>query len=61
MDPFTRTRNEKNIRKVCSFLSVSENLLKSQDPDLLKKILDAAHDDQMFAVHHLGLDMKGRF
>lgn len=61
MDTYTRTKNEKNIRKICSFLSVPETLLKRQDPDLLMKMIDAADDDQMFAVHHLGLDMKGRF
>ena len=61
MNTFARDREEKNIRKICSFLSVSENLLRRQKSDLLVKMIDAADDDQMFAVHHLGLDMKGRF
>jgi hypothetical protein len=61
MDTFTRTKDEKIIRKICSFLSVPENLLRRRDPDLFMKMIDAADDDQMFAVHHLGLDMKGRF
>ena len=61
MESYTNENHEKNFKKISAFLNVSEDLLNRQDPDLLMKMIDAADDDRMFAVHHFGMEMKGRF
>jgi hypothetical protein len=61
MEPYTNKKNEINFMKISAFLNVSEELLNCQAPDLLMKMLDAADDDRMFAVHQFGMEMKGRF
>ena len=61
MESYTNTKNEKNFKKISAFLNVSEDLLNRQDPNLLMKMIDAADDDQMIALHHFGMEMKGRF
>ncbi|MGD2098303.1 MAG: hypothetical protein PVG35_12020 [Desulfobacterales bacterium] len=61
MASFTYTKKERTFKKISAFLNVSENLLNRQDPNLLMKMIDAADDDQMLAVHHFGMEMKGRF
>jgi len=61
MESYVNTKNEKNLKKISAFLNVSEELLHRQDPDLLMKMVKAADDDQMVAVHHFGMEMKGRF
>ena len=61
MKSYTNKKNEKNFKKISDFLNVTEDLLNRQDPALLMKMIDAADEDRMFAVHHLGMEMKGRF
>jgi hypothetical protein len=61
MESYTNTKNEKNFKKISAFLNVSQDVLNRQDPNLLMKMIDAADDDQMIAVHHYGMEMKGRF
>lgn len=61
MESYTDTKNEKNFKKISAFLNVPEDLLNRQDPNLLMKMIDAANDDQMIAVHHYGMEIKGRF
>jgi hypothetical protein len=61
MESYTDKKNEKNSKKISAFLNVSEDLLNCQDPGLIMKMIDAADDDRMFAVHHFGMEMKGRF
>ena len=61
MKSYTKINNEKNFKKISAFLNVSEDLLNRQDPNLLMKMIDAADEDRMFAVHHFGMEMKGRF
>lgn len=61
MESYTKTNNEKTFKKISAFLNVPEDLLNRQDPGLLMKMIDAADDDQMIAVHHFGMEMKGRF
>jgi hypothetical protein len=61
MESYTNTKNERNFKKISAFLNVSKDLLNRQDPRLLMKMIDAADDDQMIAVHHFGMEIKGRF
>ena len=61
MESYTKTNNEETFKKISAFLNVPEDLLNRQDPSLLTKMIDAADDDQMIAVHHFGMEMKGRF
>ena len=61
MEPYANKKSEKNFKKISAFLNVSEDLLNRQDPSLLMKMIDAADEDRMFAVHHFGMEMKGRF
>ena len=51
-------RFEKNLKKVTSFLNVSEDALFSQDVELIGKMIQAAEDDDMFKVHQLGYNVK---
>ena len=55
------TKNENNFKIISAFLNVSKDLLNRQDPDLLMKMIEAAEGDKMIEVHHLGMEMKGRF
>jgi hypothetical protein len=61
MESYTNIKNERNFKKISAFLNVPEELLNRQNPNLLMKMIDAADDDHMIAVHHLGMEMKGRF
>jgi hypothetical protein len=54
-------KNERNFNKISAFLNVSKNLLNQQDPNLILKMIEAACEDEMTKVHHLEMEMKGRF
>lgn len=53
--------NEKSLKKIAAFLNVSIDLLNRQHPDLLVKMVEAADNDKVIIVHHLGMEMKDRF
>ena len=55
------TKKENNFKIISAFLNVSTDLLNRQDPNLLMKMIEAAEEDKMIEVHHLGMEMKGRF
>ena len=55
------TNKEKNFKIISAFLNVSKDLLNRQDPNLLMKMVEAADEDKMIEIHHLGMEMKGRF
>jgi len=61
MESNNYTKNEKSFNKIAAFLNVSKDLLNRQHPDLLTKIIEAADNDDMINVHHLGMEMKDRF
>jgi hypothetical protein len=61
MEIDSNTKNKRNFKKISAFLNVSKNLLSQQDPNLIIKLIDAADQDKMIEVHHLGMEMKGRF
>jgi hypothetical protein len=49
---------EKNLKKVSSFLNISEDVLLSQPIDLLGKMIHYANEDEMFEIHKLGYNVK---
>jgi hypothetical protein len=48
---------DKNITKILNFLNVSENVLFSQDLNIIDKMIQAANDDDMWKVHQLGYSL----
>ena len=44
----------KNLNKIIDFYGVTEATLKQQGADILSKMLEAAHKDDMDKLHNLG-------
>ena len=61
MASVTYTKKERSLKKISTFLNVSETLLSQQHPELISKMIEAADDDKMFEVHQFGMEMIGRF
>jgi hypothetical protein len=57
----THLKTERNFKKISAFLNVPTKLLSQQHPNLIMKMIEAADEDNMIEIHHLGMEMKGRF